>query len=96
MIMPGGEIKIFVATTPVDFCWQADGPAVVVQEALCDNPYSGAIDVSRPKRTDQTTFSIPIAIRRRSIWLTSPLRPAAADESTIGAWSERNYRRRSS
>jgi len=53
MIMPGGEIKVFVATTPVDFRKQADGLAALVQEALCDNPYSGAIYVFRSKRIDR-------------------------------------------
>jgi transposase len=53
MIMPSGEIKVFVATTPVDFRKQSDGLAAVVQEALCDDPYSGAIYVFRSKRTDR-------------------------------------------
>ena len=39
MIMPGAEIKVLVATKPVDFRRQADGLAALVQEALRENPY---------------------------------------------------------
>ncbi len=53
MIMPGGEIKVFVATTPVDFRKQADSLAALVQEALSDDPYSGAIYVFRSKRANR-------------------------------------------
>ena len=53
MIMPGAEIKVMVATKPVDFRRQADGLAALVQEALRENPYSGAIYVFRSKRTDR-------------------------------------------
>jgi transposase len=53
MIMPGAEIKILVATKPVDFRRQADGLAALVQEALRESPYSGAIYVFRPKRTNR-------------------------------------------
>jgi transposase len=50
MILPSAEIKVLVATMPVDFRRQADGLAAVVQEALRENPYSGAIYVFRSKR----------------------------------------------
>jgi transposase len=53
MIMPSAEIKVFVATKPVDFRKQADSLAALVQEALSENPYSGAIYVFRSKRTDR-------------------------------------------
>jgi hypothetical protein len=53
MIMPGAEIKVFVATKPVDFRKQADSLAALAQEALSENPYSGAIYVFRSKRTDR-------------------------------------------
>ncbi len=53
MIIPGGEIKVLVATRPVDFRKQADSLAALVQEALRDNPYSGAIYVFRSKRSDR-------------------------------------------
>jgi transposase len=53
MIMPGAEIKVMVATKPVDFRKQADGIAALVQEALHENPYSGAIYVVRSKRANR-------------------------------------------
>jgi hypothetical protein len=95
-ISASGITQILVATKPVDFRKQADSLAALVQEALGADPFSGAVYVFKAKRADQATFSIPIAIRCRSISLASPLRPAAADKSTIGVWSGRNYRRRSS
>jgi transposase len=53
MIMPGGEIRVMVATKPVDFRKQIDGLAALVQEALLENPYSGAIWVFRSKRANR-------------------------------------------
>jgi transposase len=53
MIMPGAEIKVMVATTPVDFRKQMDGLAALVQEALSENPFSGTIYVFRSKRTNR-------------------------------------------
>jgi transposase len=55
MIMSGAEIKVLVATKPVDFRKQADTLAALVQEALSENPYSGAIYVFRSKRADRVT-----------------------------------------
>jgi len=53
MIMPGAEIKVLVATKPVDFRRQADGLAALVQEALFENPYAGTIYVFRSKRANR-------------------------------------------
>lgn len=54
MIMPGAEdIKVLVATKPVDFRKQIDGLAAVVQEALSQDPYCGAIYVFRSKRANR-------------------------------------------
>jgi transposase len=53
MIMPGAEIKVMVATKPVDFRKQADGLAALVQEALREDPYSGVIWVFRSKRVNR-------------------------------------------
>ena len=53
MIMPGAEIRVLVATKPVDFRKQADGLAALVQEALRENPWSGAIYVFRSKRANR-------------------------------------------
>ena len=64
MIMPGAEIKVLVATKPVDFRKGADGLAALVQEQLRHDPFSGTIFIFRSKRADQTTFRIRIAICR--------------------------------
>src|SRR6201987_564197 len=53
MIMPGVELKVLVATKPVDFRKQADGLAALVQEALFENPYAGTIYVFRSNRANR-------------------------------------------
>jgi transposase len=53
MIMSGAEIRVLVATKPVDFRKQADGLAAMVQEALHEDPYSSAIYVFRSKRANR-------------------------------------------
>ena len=42
MITAGTDLKVLVATRPVDFRKQADGLAAIVQVALGANPFSGA------------------------------------------------------
>lgn len=54
MIMSGVEINVVVATTPVDFRKQIDGLAALVQQALCEDPFSGTIYVFRSKRANRT------------------------------------------
>ena len=53
MIMPGVEIQVLGATTPVDFRKQADGLAAIVSQALAADPFCGTIYVFRSKRTDR-------------------------------------------
>jgi len=53
MIMQGGEVRVLVATKPVDFRKQADGLAAIVQQALAADPFCGAVYVFRSKRTDR-------------------------------------------
>lgn len=53
MIMPGADIKVLVATKPVDFRKQADSLAALVQEALAADPFCGTIYVFRSKRADR-------------------------------------------
>ena len=53
MIISGAEIKVLVATKPVDFRKHMDGLAALVQEALFENPYSGTIYVFRSKRMNR-------------------------------------------
>ncbi|WP_420351314.1 IS66 family insertion sequence element accessory protein TnpB [Paenirhodobacter sp.] len=53
MISPSGNLRIYLATRPVDFRKGMDGLAAIVQ-AECDlDPFSGAIFVFRAKRTDR-------------------------------------------
>lgn len=53
MIAPGVDLKIYVATRPVDFRRGLDGLAAAVQEMHGLDPYSGAAFVFRAKRADR-------------------------------------------
>lgn len=53
MITPAAEIKVLVATRPVDFRKQGDSLAALVQEALGADPFCGTIYVFRAKRADR-------------------------------------------
>ena len=53
MILPGGPMRVYVATRPVDFRKGHDGLSAVVQEALGLDPFGGAVFVFRSKRADR-------------------------------------------
>ena len=53
MIAPGTDLKIYMATRPVDFRRGQDGLAAAAQEILGLDPYSGAAFVFRAKRADR-------------------------------------------
>lgn len=53
MIAPGNNLKIYVATRPVDFRRGIDGLALAVQEMPGLDPYCGAAFVFRAKRADR-------------------------------------------
>ena len=53
MIVPGGHLKVYVATRPVDFRKGHDGLASAVQEMVGQDPFSGAAFVFRSKRADR-------------------------------------------
>lgn len=53
MIAAGADLKIYVATRPIDFRCGHDGLAVKVQEMLRLDPFSGAAFVFRSKRADR-------------------------------------------
>ncbi|PTM40949.1 IS66 family insertion sequence element accessory protein TnpB [Bosea sp. 124] len=53
MIAPGADLKIYMATRPVDFRRGLDGLAAAAQEVLGLDPYSGAAFVFRAKRADR-------------------------------------------
>ena len=50
---PGADLKIYMATRPVDFRRGLDGLAAAVQEMLGLDPFAGAAFVFRAKRADR-------------------------------------------
>lgn len=53
MIGPSGNVRVLVATKPVDFRKGAEGLAALVREQMRADPFSGVIYVFRPKRADR-------------------------------------------
>ena len=53
MIAPHGQLRVYVATRPVDFRKGMDGLALVVQEMMGLDPFCGAAFVFRAKRADR-------------------------------------------
>jgi transposase len=53
VIGPSGTVKVMIATKPVDFRKGAEGLAVIVREAMQEDPFSGAVFVFRSKRADR-------------------------------------------
>ncbi|MGY9050456.1 MAG: IS66 family insertion sequence element accessory protein TnpB [Rhodobacterales bacterium] len=50
---PRGRVRIFVATTPVDFRKGHDGLAAMVQTVLRKDPFTGTVFLFRAKRMDR-------------------------------------------
>jgi transposase len=53
VIGPSGNIRVMVATRPVDFRKGAEGLAALVRESMRADPFSGVIYVFRAKRADR-------------------------------------------
>ena len=53
MIEPGGPVRVYVATRPVDFRKGHDGLSLAVQEMIGLDPFCGAAFVFRSKRADR-------------------------------------------
>ena len=53
MIRPGTQLRILLATTPVDFRKGHDGLAQLVRHELRKDPFSGTVFVFRSKRADR-------------------------------------------
>jgi transposase len=53
MILPGGPLRVYVATQPVDFRKGMDGLAALAQAQLRLDPFSGVVLVFRAKRVDR-------------------------------------------
>jgi transposase len=53
VIGPSGNVRVLVATKPVDFRKGAEGLAAVVHESMKTDPFSGVVYVFRAKRADR-------------------------------------------
>jgi transposase len=53
VIGPTGQVRVLVATKPVDFREGMDGLAALVKEQLRADPFSGVVYVFRAKRADR-------------------------------------------
>ena len=53
MISFGAEVRVFVATQPIDFRKGVHGLVALVAEGLGGQPYSGDVFVFRSKRSDR-------------------------------------------
>ena len=53
MIGPSGNVRVMVATKPVDFRKGAEGLAALVRETMRADPFSGVVYVFRAKRADR-------------------------------------------
>jgi len=53
MMMPSHNVRILVATQPVDFRKGHDGLAALVQSVLKEAPFTGTVFVFRAKRADR-------------------------------------------
>ena len=53
MIGPSGNVRVLVATKPVDFRKGAEGLTAVVRESMSADPFSGVVYVFRAKRADR-------------------------------------------
>src|SRR3981081_2944716 len=58
MIAPGADLKVYVATRPVDFRKGHDGLAALVQQMFGLDPFSGAAFVFRAKRADRVKILV--------------------------------------
>jgi IS66 Orf2 like protein len=78
MIAPGGELKVYVATRPVDFRKGIDGLALAVQEMFGLDPFCGAAFVCRSKRASRQSLRIQISRSEDRVFLASSGRPGLA------------------
>jgi transposase len=53
MIGPSGNLRVMVATKPVDFRKGGEGLAALVRETMRLDPFSGVVYVFRSKRADR-------------------------------------------
>jgi transposase len=58
VIGPSGNVRVLVATKPVDFRRGADSLAAMVQSVLRQDPFCGTVFVFRSKRADRVKLLI--------------------------------------
>ncbi len=58
MIAPNGQLRVFMATRPVDFRKGMDGLTLAVQEVFGLDPFSGAAFIFRSKRADRVKILV--------------------------------------
>lgn len=58
MILPGGPLRVYVATRPVDFRKGMDGLAALAAAELRLDPFSGVVLVFRAKRADRVKILV--------------------------------------
>ncbi|WP_338823176.1 IS66 family insertion sequence element accessory protein TnpB [Bradyrhizobium septentrionale] len=61
MIAAGADLKIYIATRPIDFRCGHDGLAAKVQEMLRLDLFSGAAFVFRSKRAQLVSLYVPLS-----------------------------------
>ncbi|MFK4535105.1 transposase [Bradyrhizobium ottawaense] len=96
MIAAGADLKIYVATRPIDFRCGHDGLAAKVQEMLRLDPFSGAAFVFRSKRADRIKIlvwdrtGLVLVHKRLGGYRRRCSRPCS--RGWIGGWSARKKR----
>jgi transposase len=58
VIGPSGNVRVLVATKPVDFRRGADSLAAMVQSVLRQDPFCGTVFVFRSKRADRVKLLV--------------------------------------
>ena len=82
MILPS-NLRVLIATKPVDFRKGMDGLAALVAAELKLEPFSGIVYVFRSKRRRFTSFNIPIAVCGDRVSLASAAWEAIASHQAI-------------
>ena len=76
MIGPSGNVRVMVATKPVDFRKGAEGLAALVRETMRSDPFSGVVYVFRALYLAIILFFISGAILSRTVISETPtIRP---------------------
>ncbi len=80
MLVPSG-VRVHIALGVTDLRKGLDGLAMLVQEVLEQDPFSGHLFAFRGRKASRTTFSIPFAIRQNRVSMASVAWTAASRSS---------------